>query len=206
MQPHPHPLHRNLLWMLLALAAVLLSGCASTRQIATDVQSFHTGPAPEGPASYRFERLPSQAATPAQSQWETVVQGLLAAHGLQRSENQPRYAVQVSAQVQQYVDPSDLSWGGGWLHHHGPYFGGFPGPGLGPVRLWFRHSVRVVLRDLQSERVVYETIGSFDGPWNDSANLVPVILQAALRDYPNATQGMRRIILGLEPSAPENKE
>ena len=180
---------------LLLLLAALLGGCASSRQIGTDVQSFQVGPSPAAQAVYRFERLPSQAQLPTQTQWEAVVERILATHGLQHDEAAAQYAVEVSVSVLQFVDPADAVWYGGWMHHHGPYFGGFPGP----VRFWYRHSARVLLRELHSNNVVYETVGTFDGPWSDSANLVPVILEAALRDYPRASIGVQRITEQLDP-------
>jgi predicted small secreted protein len=190
-----HPRYRLLPVSLLLMLVALLGGCATTRPIGTDVQSFHAGPAPVANATYRFERLPSQAQVPAQSQWEAAAERILAEHGLQHNDEAAQYAVQVNAQMLQYVDPSDAAWGGGWIHRHGPFFGGFGGP----LRLWYRHSVRVLLRDLHSNAVVYETAGSFDGPWSDSGNLIPVILQAALRDYPNASNGIQRITIELAP-------
>ena len=187
------------LWIsVLLVTAALLGGCASSRLISANVQSFHTGPAPMAQSSYRFERLPSQANQPTQSQWEAVVEQVLSSHGLQRSDASPLYTVQVSTQVLQYADPSDMVWNGGFVHHRGmPFYGGFPEP----TRYWYRYSARVLIRDLAGGNVIYESTGSFDGPWNDSAKLVPVILQATLRDYPNASDGVRQINVELPPDA-----
>jgi hypothetical protein len=49
--------------------------------------------------------------------------------------------------------------------------------------------------------VVYETSASFDGTWSDSANLLPVLLQAALQDYPQPPAGSRKVNIEL-PGGP----
>jgi proline-rich tail region repeat protein len=45
--------------------------------------------------------------------------------------------------------------------------------------------------------VVYETTASFDGPWVDSAHLLPTILDAALQGYPNPPSGPRKVVIEL---------
>ena len=52
---------------LLATAAAL-AGCASLNRIDSDVSSFSRWPAGRAPATYAFERLPSQQASPQQTQ------------------------------------------------------------------------------------------------------------------------------------------
>jgi hypothetical protein len=37
----------------------------------------------------------------------------------------------------------------------------------------------------------------FEGPWSDSANLLPVLLEAALRDFPNPPAGVRKVTIEL---------
>jgi hypothetical protein len=62
---------------------------------------------------------------------------------------------------------------------------------------WYQHSVHLVLRRVDNARVAFESSAVFDGPWSDSANIVPVLLQAALRDYPQPPVGPRKVVIEL---------
>ncbi|NVO04642.1 MAG: DUF4136 domain-containing protein [Rhodoferax sp.] len=202
---------------ILVLAAVLaLGGCAGARLIDSDVQSFVGAAAPARPASYRFERLPSQGDAAEQSRLEDLaavalakveltpaplVSGAIA--GTAAAAPTARYAVQLSVQVLPMVSPYDGAFYGGIWGHRRPWSGfGF---GLAMEPTWYRHAVRIVLRDSSSGQVAYETSASFDGPWADSANLLPVLLDAALRDYPNPPAGPHKVVTelpGATPAAP----
>jgi len=41
--------------------------------------------------------------------------------------------------------------------------------------------------------VVFETRATHDGPWADSAQILPAMLQAALQGFPAPPAGMRRV-------------
>ena len=49
------------------------------------------------------------------------------------------------------------------------------------------------LRELPSNRVVYETHARNSGPYNISADILPVMFQAALQGFPNPPAGERRV-------------
>jgi hypothetical protein len=66
--------------------------------------------------------------------------------------------------------------------------------------VWYRHAVRLLLRDTTTAQVVYETTASFDGPWADSVHLLPAVLDAALQDYPHPPLGPRKVVIELTPS------
>jgi hypothetical protein len=181
---------RHLLTWTLAAA---VAGCASSPPQAT-VQVFTAQPALAG-ATYRFERLPSQAGQPAQGELEALADALLARGGLRRDEAAPRLSVQLTA-TQALAgrvagSPSvGLGIGGG-------SFGSSVGIGLGfPIggsAAPPSQRVDVVLRDLASGRVVFQSQASGDsGP-------VP-LLDAALRDFPNAPAGTRQVLLGPAPA------
>jgi hypothetical protein len=145
------------------------------------------------PATYRFERLPSQQQSPRQEQLEAMAAQALSQVGLTPStDGQPRYAVQVSAQV--LVLQNAFSYGGSlgfWGHHTG--FG--MGTWMEPV--WYRHGVHLLLRELASAQVVYETSASYDSTAIDSMALLPVLMQAALQDYPQPPAGPRKVSIAL---------
>lgn len=168
-------------------------------------------PTPLGPGMhYRFERLPSQAEEPGRAEAiEAMADTALQAAGLVRDEQQPRYSVQVRTGVESYyVD----DWG---RRYPGvpPYspaffgeFGVFVGPGrIGPgTRIgmgwtsWpptvrYAYAVSLLLRDLDTQRIVYETQASHEGPWGDRDRVLPALLQAALQDFPAAHTGPVKI-------------
>jgi len=193
-------LRRMIAGMVGVLALALLSGCAAPRMIDSEVRSYTSAAAAVRPASYRFERLPSQNLSPQQDGLEAMAVRALAQVGLTQStavgDVQPRYTVQVTARVSvlQVTNPY-------------PRMGGFWGrnPGFGMSLsldpTWYRHEVRFLLRELVSGQVVYETSAVFDGPWADSGNLFPVLMQAALQDYPHPPEGVRKVDIEL-PGGP----
>jgi hypothetical protein len=178
----------------LCIAAALLAGCAMPRMIDSEVQSFvGTAPAVTG-ASYRFERLPSQANSPARDQIEALTDEALTRVGLRRDPSTPRYLVQVSLGVEGMRNPyyrptrPRLVLGTNGVWYEQSLFMDLEVP-------WFRHTVHLLLREATTGQVAYETTATFDGPWSDTLNLLPPILEAALRDYPTA--GTRKIVVEL---------
>lgn len=201
---------------LAAVAAVLvLSGCATTRVVDAHVQTFSQLPAVPAPATYRFERLPSQQSAPAdQAQLEAAAEPALAKAGLVRDEAGARYSVLIDSTVQtttQLVDP----WGYGRYGPWGPWgpygrrwYGGVGYHGWGPgwgfqYDMWDRsyaqREVSVILRELSTQRVVYETRAVHESRWpNDPALLTPMF-DAALSGFPQPPAGVRRVNIELPP-------
>ena len=182
---------------LAALALFLLAGCASTYNLDNTVQSFSQIPALPQPATYRFERLPSQQSAQ-QQQLETFADPALNAVGLRRDDANPRFSVQISARVAQELSPFADPWGpyghfafGGWgWHRHW-------GMGLGwtypPEPSWFHREVNVVVRDLSANKVVYESRAINDGPYFDPPQVLPAMFSAALQGFPNPPSGPRQV-------------
>lgn len=180
-----------------------LSACGIPRMIDSEVQSFvGTAGAVVG-ATYRFERLPSQQTQPVQQERvEAMAQTALQRVGLTFVDDQAhaRYSVQVDAQVVQFQPPPRRA-----THLISPYMNADGSPAFSPLIFlseppWYRHSVHVVLRDIQSGQIAYETSADFEGPWSDSAVLWPVIMEAALRDYPHPPQGPHTVTIELPHS------
>lgn len=67
---------------------------------------------------------------------------------------------------------------------------------------WYRHRVHLTLRDSTTSQVAYETTAVFDGPWRDTLNLLPPMLEAALKDYPMPVQ--RKVVVELPAANKEN--
>ncbi len=197
---------------ILCLAAALC-GCAGPRLIDSDVQSFVSGAVPARPASYRFERLPSQADSPQQQQLEALAATALAkvdltpaplvsgaVVGTAAAAPTAQYAVQLSVQIEAIRSLYGDSFHGGFWGHSMGHLGGM-GLGLALEPTWYRHAVHILLRDSHSGQAVYESKASFEGPWPDSAHLLPAILDAALQGYPNPPAGPRKVVVEL-PGAP----
>lgn len=189
------------------LSTLLLAGCATGYVLDNNVQTFSSLPTLPAQPTYRFDRLPSQQAWPNQAQIEALADPALFKAGLRRDDAAPRYSVQVSARIQRvlspWADPWDgwggrwgWGWGAGWPGHGyglyaGPYGAAFP-------RLetpWYLREVAVVVRDLGSSQVVYETQAANDGPWSDNAAVLPAMFDAALQGFPNAPPGLRRVAI-----------
>ncbi|MBM3386407.1 MAG: DUF4136 domain-containing protein [Betaproteobacteria bacterium] len=194
---------KRLLTLCALLCAALLAGCATHRVVDSQVLAIANVPAGmalQG-ASYRFERLPSQAANPEAGLAEQQAEQALAAVGLKRNDASARLSVQVGFLGTEYLaDP----WGrfGGWSPFGSVAIGrGAPwGSGIGvgmsmrmPPPPQYHREVSLVMRDLVSGQVVYETRASHDGPWSDAARIFSTLFQAALANFPTPPAGMQRV-------------
>jgi hypothetical protein len=198
---------KRTLGAILLAAGTLLTGCATSWVVDSDVRTFSSLRAvPTGGAAFRFERLPSQQSYgEQQAQVEAMVQQSLSKVGFRRDDAAAKYAVQTGARVQRERSPWDDPWGG-W---------GFPGrdyvvTGTGHViplspfprmeQPWYRREVSIIIRDLGNNQVVYETHAAHDGPWADSAAVLPVMFDAALQGFPNAPPGVRKVNVTISPA------
>lgn len=205
-----------------ALAAIfliaILSGCA-TWVVDSEVRTFSRLAAVPADATYRFERLPSQQAREAaQQSLEAMAGAALDKAGLRRDDRGARYSAQVDARVTQAISPRVDPWvGGPGIYGPGPWgpawrrypgwdgFGGWGGgvdgggwysPAFpGAFNPWYVREVSVVLRELATGQVVYETHARNDGPYNRSADILPVMFDAALQGFPHPPEGERRVDL-----------
>jgi outer membrane murein-binding lipoprotein Lpp len=187
-------------FMAAATAVLVLAGCASTYKLDNQVQSFSHLPAMPAQPSYRFERSLSQQADPAQQALEALADPALHRAGLRRDDLAPRYSVQVSARTERsvspYADPwGPWGWGGGWgVGLGGRHFGlGIGGPWPRGDSYWFHREVSVIVRELASNKVVYETRAVNDGPWLDNNAVLPAMFDAAMQGFPNPPPGPRRV-------------
>jgi Domain of unknown function (DUF4136) len=189
----------------IVLVMGLLSGCATVRLIDSDVVSMAAAPAGmslQG-AKYRFERLPSQANNPEAGLAEQQAQAAMAAVGLVRDDANAQLSVLVGFAGTQYLADA---WGrplppGAWSPFYGSIsmgrgMGSNVGLGMGmrfPPPTQYRREVSLIMRDLKSGQVVYETRASHDGIWSDSTQIFATLFQAALANFPNPPAGLRRV-------------
>jgi hypothetical protein len=183
-----------------------IAGCSGMRLVENDVSAFHSwSAAPPAPGTpYRFERLPSQQVIGApQDALEGLARTALAKVGMELNPAAPRYSVQVrvGTQVierQPYYDGFGYD-GFGFARpgvflgagNHGGAFGlSFP---LGFSDTYFRRELTLLVRDLQSAQVVFETRAVNNGVSGDTLPVLSAMLDAALKGFPQPPAVPRRI-------------
>ena len=144
------------------------------------------------------------------SSWWTVDGGAarspLARVGAVRDDAQPRVSVQVGGYVSAYW--MDDSYYGGLSNPRialgmGVGRGGF-GFGMGwplsdPSIPAYVSEVNLLMRDLQTGQIVYDTRARHDGPWHDTDNVLAALFVAALEGYPQPAMSVRRVGVPLVP-------
>ena len=199
--------------MLSALALVaFLAGCGTTRLIDSDVNSFGAWPTGRAPATFAFERLPSQQARPdQQAQLEAAALpaleqagfrwagGLAPMAGAALASGAPDVLVQVSARTLRYDGGwnGDPFWPGGAFYRGGVgrwrgggSFGLYGARGWSPT--YYLNEVSLLIRDARSQQMLYETRAQNDGVWFDAA-VRAALFDAALKDFPRPAVSPRRV-------------
>ncbi len=194
------------LWL---AATGTLVGCATSRVIDSDVQSFPGTPTAVVPSSFSFERLPSQKNAQNQDALEAMAATALDKRGLKQSAVDPTYRVQLNFQSELLARdprpgsyPISVGFGFGYGNYDRRDRYGTSSFGLVMQPSWYRNSVHLVLRESTSSSVAYETSASFDGPWSDAGNLFPAVLDAALDGFPNPPSGPRKVVIELPANTP----
>jgi hypothetical protein len=189
--------------LLLAFAASLLvAGCAAPTSVTSTVQSFGGLGSMPARATYRFDRLPSQVQAPGQARLEALADPALFNAGLRRDDAAPTFGVQVSARSQPVLTGGGTSIGigiGGGGGHSSVGFGlGIP---IGGGYTRSENEVAVVLRDVATDRVVYESRARTGSSLADD-RVVAALFAAALQGFPQAPQGARSVTVPLATAAP----
>ena len=195
----------------IGMLALGLVGCASgPRIVAAEVRAN----AAQGPGAallqavhYRFEPQPPVAGQPAPAQIEALAQAALARVGAVRDEADARVSVQVGASVyagwaDAWGEPSNpriaLGFGTGWR-------GGGLGFGWGGPLGWddsvpiYVSEVSLVMRDLHSGQIVYDTRARHDGTWSNTSAVLSALFAAALQGYPAPPSGAHRVDVPMVP-------
>ena len=183
-----------------AFLTSLLVGCSGMRIVDSDVTAFAAWTAaPPGPGTpYRFERLPSQQ-TPnlQQDRVEALARASLARVGMLMEPASARFSVQVilNTQVLQRFPDDGFGLGGPGVMLGAGSGGGSVGLAF-PIRFnepFYKREVTLLMRELASQKVVFETRALHDGPWGDALTVLPAMLDAALIGFPQPLSGMRRV-------------
>ena len=190
--------------LVLGLAAVLAAGCATVREVDSQVQSWSTLTTPSAPPTYRLDKLPSQqAAAQAFAPIEALAHAALQRAGLQRNDAQPSLIAEVGVRSGQALPD--------WPHYPPAWWGWGPGRGWRPGMragamlremppTLHRREVSVELRDARTQQVVYETSALFEDVWTDDPAVFGVLFDAALSGFPQPPQGPRQVRLPLAPT------
>lgn len=190
-----------------ALTATLLAGCSTIVPVDSEVKSYlGQAGAPVKGGSFRFERLPSQQVDAAQAnKMEAMAQPALEKAGFRRDDANAQYSVQLGAYSAQQID-LPASFNGPWPRYVYPaYYGRFfyyhrP---LGyrttvPLDPMYVSAVTVVVREMGTGRVVYETNATNEQRWFDPDKVFPPMFEAAMKDYPNAPTAPRTITISVD--------
>lgn len=202
----------------IATTILLLGGCAAFNKLNNEVSTYGAWPAERKPASYVFERLPSQQAQPERPQMlEDSARAALEAAGFRAvtDPSQAEYLMQLGARVTSndpwiYNDP--LFWRGGWRygmgygvgygyghgrHLRGGYWGGMVGGyGMYPIDSGsFERDVALLIRDRKTGELLYEARASNVGPSAAIDYLLPAMFEAALKDFPAVGPNPRQVVV-----------
>ena len=184
---------------------LLVSGCSTVRLVDSDVTAYPLSTAQNVavPATYRFERLPSEMAQgEMRGALEALAEPELAKVGLQRNGAAAQYSVQLEVRI--YRDPQapwDLPTYP--LGYATPYpvpnrYGAMwrtPSLSLQFEYPYYRRDMHVIIRRLGDIQVIFESRANHDGRWPDDEAVLPAMLRAALTGFPNPPQGVRRVVV-----------
>ena len=183
----------------LLIAVLLLSGCSGMRIVDSDVTAFSAWTAaPPAPGTrYKFERLPSQTVATQQDRIEALATTSLSKVGMALSPVDARYSVQVilSTEIVQRYPDSGFGFGGTGVAIGGGSLGtsiglSFP---IGFGESYYKRALTLLMRDLTTQKVVFETRALHDGVWGDGFAVLPAMLDSALLGFPQPPAGTRRI-------------
>ena len=203
------------------LAALLLSGCAST--VMTDVTAFsQPGWQNDAPRTYSFERSAEQAAQLDRQTYEQWLATALAGIGFEQvPAKQARYRVSMDfdaapgiVRVAETVYPDPWYgpwgpyWGPGYYRPYGPWGPWGPwGPGYWPPQTVVRDisvtfsSLRVYFRDAASGKRVYQVTAQNQTENGSLPAVMPYLIRSAFTDFPAESGRPRRVTLEVEKNA-----
>lgn len=188
----------------------VLAGCSTVREVNSSVQSYSALTTIPAPPTYRLETLPSQQGQLSFGAIEAQAQQALARVGLTRDDSRASLVVQISAVARYardyaswpYYDPWGPRWGWGLSYGRG-WGWGFGGSMMfdGPPLEYYR-AVSVVMRDLKTQQIVYETSAHRQDVWTDDPAIFGILFDAALTGFPKPPQGARNVRTVIQPPQP----
>ena len=196
----------------LVFVAIGLSGCAAGVRV-VDAQVQTTAARAPGAsllapgARYRLEPAAAGLGQLPPARIDAMAEAALARVGLVRDDAAARLGVQASAHVNAYwahgYEPSNaalsLGFGRGFRGGGVGLGVGFGGPIMDPTIPAYVSEARLLMRDVQTGQIVYDTRARHDGPWHDTENVVAALFAASLQGFPVAPEVSRRVQVPLVP-------
>ena len=183
----------------LALAALVLTGCAGMSSIVSDVSSYSQWPAGRAPPSDVLERQPSQhAPAPRDDTVEGPARHAVAPARVSEAKDAQSADVQVQlgARIHRwdpwpYADPFWGRWGWGRPRY------GWWGPPMMADTPRYEREVAVLMRDRRTGQVLYETRASNESLSGGDGTTFAAMFEAALKDFPQPAVNPRRVAVPL---------
>ena len=196
-------------WLSAALlaAATLLTGCSTI--IASNVTSFHEGPAARADKSYVFERTKEQNESLDYRSYENLVRDELKRLGFAEAPAATKPALKASfsygisgRDVREVypvvVNPYPYWYGPAWRGYYGPFYDPFwYGPPIVEHRVadytLFTRQLRIVLAQMADGKRLYETTVVSEGGTGSLAAIMPYMVRSAFAEFPGPSGVPRRI-------------
>ena len=193
--------------------ALSLAGCAAMNNLNNEVSTYGAWPGERKPASYVFERLPSQQAHPEQQQLlEDAARGAVEGAGFVAAADpkNAEYMMQLGARVSSdgpWYDNDPIFWHGGMRYGYGRY--GYGRWGRGPFGFGsgfgtgfdnstsFDREVALLIRDRKTGQLLYEARASNSGPSASIDRLLPPMFRAAMTNFPGTGPNPRTVTVPL---------
>ncbi len=186
------------------LFTFVLGGCAALNSVSSDVSSYGDWPAGRKPASFAFERLPSQQARVNDAvALEQAAGGALRKAGFVpvAAAQEPDVLVQLGARFSQTMHaPWDgpLWWRGGFgRFRHGPWIGPSWSMAMHLEPPRYEVEVALLMRDRASGKPLYETRAASDSGSRADQGVLGAMFEAALADFPRPALSPRRVTIPL---------
>ncbi|WP_372526224.1 DUF4136 domain-containing protein [Piscinibacter sp.] len=187
------------------VTAMALAGCAGLHELSNDVSTYSQWPADRKPASYVFERLPSQQTYPQQQQrLEDAARRAIEGAGFAPAADPKNadFTIQVGARVSAnerslYDDP--FWWHGGLYHsrHFGRPFWG-TGFGMMYTTQTYEREVALLIRDRKTGQPLFEARATNDGASPTIDSLLTAMFDAAMKDFPLSGINPRRVVTRID--------
>ncbi|CAL60775.1 conserved hypothetical protein [Herminiimonas arsenicoxydans] len=206
---------RRCLWIFIAVASVLLSGCASF--IKSDVVAFHEWPADLQNKTYIFDRKTEQANDLEYRSYENLVRTELGRLGFAEAQD-PRGA-NLKVALQYRIDARDVTamepvlvdpywygypyYGPRWRGYYGPYYDPFWYPG--PVTQYrevqyqvFQRQLNILITRSKDGKKLYDVTVNSDGNNGSMAFAMPYMVRSAFSDFPGRSGVPHRVNLEIK--------
>jgi hypothetical protein len=128
--------------------------------------------------------------------------------GWTRNDTQAQYTIWIGVRAAEFIaDPWGRPVRGPWVNRFNISIGtGYRPHGVGwglgmnsgmragfPPPSGYAQEVSIIIRDLQTSNVVYQTKAMHEGPWTDHQNIWRAMIGAALQGFPNPSVLNRRV-------------